>query len=584
MKTRTLLRKIHDTLFKKETARNVDSLYMEGEISVGGLEGTFKEWYSYPHYIRTHTDLGVIKQTTGFNGKSEWTLDTNGQIQLGDSHQIRTAFTTSILGNFSYLLPKKDILVKIKEENENSYILDIKHRRGAKQNLFIDKKTFLPVRHVMHLSNLTFVTTLSSYRNKSGILIPMKRIQETVEQNETVHQKITKVEINTPIDTTLFSPPVTEVTDFSFINHKSTIVPFELFDNHLYLRGRINGRGPYRFLLDTGAGMNVIDKEFAVRIGLKPKGKLKAQGVGGSTDLSIVEIGSLHLKGLKIGKQTGVAIEIKETMEKLSGRRCGVILGYDFLSRFTTKIDYHKKRITFYDPQKFTYRKNWEVLKATYSKIPTIQATVDGKHRGLFRIDTGSGSFVDFHEPYARTKKLTRGRRKIIESEGVGAGGVTKILLTRIKSFTIGSHSIKRPIVGIATNAKGVFGTREVSGNIGNRLLKKFSVIFDYRSSTFGIRKTPAFKKREKNDRSGLLLSKEKRRCFVRAVLPQTPASKTGFKKGDEILSFDRKPVREIPLQRIKRILSGKSGRKVKITIRREEEKKVLSLVLRNYL
>ncbi|TES94256.1 MAG: PDZ domain-containing protein [Candidatus Cloacimonadota bacterium] len=584
MNKKELLKGVRNALAEKGFFKRFTSIYIESQIHIGGLKGALKEWHSLPNQSRTDTDLGVIKQTSGFNGRIEWTVDTNGQLQRGDRNAIKMALTSAVVDNYRYLTPDKDIIVGIAGEDEKYYILDVRHRRGSKQEIYINKKSFLPVTHKFHHYNLTIVTSYKEFRKKEGLKFPRKQIQEIVEQKQLTEINVKKVEINRPEAQTIFSPPDVKVKDYRFDKWNRTSLPFELYENHIYLKGSLNGKSSFDFLLDTGAGMNVIDKKFARKIGLKPKGKLKAQGVGGSTDFAIVEFASLKLKGLRMEKQTAIVIDIQKKIEKFTGRGCDVILGYDFLSRFATKIDYQKKRITFYRPGHFKYRKDWQFIDATYTTVPTIKATVEGKYRGYFRIDTGSGSFVDFHEPFVKEKKLTRGRKRIIEAEGIGAGGSTKILLTRIKEFKIGSTAIKNPLVGMAQNAKGAFGSKEVSGNIGNRLLKKFIVVFDYKGSKFGFKKTRLFNRKAKLDRSGLLLIKDKNKIKIRTVLPFTPGDKAGFRKGDELLEVDGDDAKKIGIHNIKMTLRGRKGKIITIKIKRWGKGKIIKLKLETYI
>ena len=52
---------------------------------------------------------------------------------------------------------------------------------------------------------------------------------------------------------------------------KSYQVPYRLTDtNHFLVRVRINGKGPFNFLVDTGAPALYVATETARKIGLKP--------------------------------------------------------------------------------------------------------------------------------------------------------------------------------------------------------------------------------------------------------------------------------------------------------------------------
>ncbi|MFO0893268.1 MAG: retropepsin-like aspartic protease, partial [Isosphaeraceae bacterium] len=52
---------------------------------------------------------------------------------------------------------------------------------------------------------------------------------------------------------------------------RSFRIPYQLTNtNHFLVRVRINGKGPFNFLVDSGAPALYVTKETAAKIGLKP--------------------------------------------------------------------------------------------------------------------------------------------------------------------------------------------------------------------------------------------------------------------------------------------------------------------------
>ncbi|MFC1800035.1 hypothetical protein ACFL2Z_03885, partial [Candidatus Eisenbacteria bacterium] len=61
------------------------------------------------------------------------------------------------------------------------------------------------------------------------------------------------------------------------------------------------------------------------------------------------------------------------------------ILGYDFLSRFVTKVDYANELVSFYDPDSFTYTGNGQELDVHIKdSVFETSATLDGEHSGTW--------------------------------------------------------------------------------------------------------------------------------------------------------------------------------------------------------
>ena len=90
----------------------------------------------------------------------------------------------------------------------------------------------------------------------------------------------------------------------SSVSGRPAAVPFELFrDNRIILNGRINGMDT-PMILDSGAGVTTIDRDFARQIGLKKGMSISAQGVGGVQQAELVqdvtvEVGNLKLSGVE---------------------------------------------------------------------------------------------------------------------------------------------------------------------------------------------------------------------------------------------------------------------------------------------
>ena len=84
-------------------------------------------------------------------------------------------------------------------------------------------------------------------------------------------------------------------------------VPFELFrENRIMLNGRVAGNET-AMILDSGAGVTVIDRDYAKAIGLKKGMKITAQGVGGSQDAELVQDVTVEVGNLKF---TGVSVAV----------------------------------------------------------------------------------------------------------------------------------------------------------------------------------------------------------------------------------------------------------------------------------
>lgn len=121
-------------------------------------------------------------------------------------------------------------------------------------------------------------------------------------------------------------------------------------DSHLVgVPVHINGKGPYSFVLDTGAGNTVVTPEMATQLGLEAKSVHGiARGVGGDVQLELAAVDTLSVGESQISHTQVVVIDLSKVSPKGNLIENGII-GYDFLKKFETVLDYPNKQFSFID-------------------------------------------------------------------------------------------------------------------------------------------------------------------------------------------------------------------------------------------
>jgi hypothetical protein len=116
-------------------------------------------------------------------------------------------------------------------------------------------------------------------------------------------------------------------------------VPYKLTDtNHILIRLKINGKGPFNFIVDTGAPVMILRVPAAEKLGLKPN----ARGIATLKQLDIE--GGLTLKRVQCLVDTPFQIEGMNAIGA-SGVDLDGLLGYGILCRFRMQIDLTKDRM-----------------------------------------------------------------------------------------------------------------------------------------------------------------------------------------------------------------------------------------------
>ena len=138
------------------------------------------------------------------------------------------------------------------------------------------------------------------------------------------------------------------------LDDKAIVVPIELLPSrHFVVLVKLNDKGPYRLILDTGAPLTIINSKVAKEAGLTKK----AGGGGGILGLlgggvDQIQVGKMQVGDVVAEKSGAVVMDhptvqaISDAFEKESGPIAGII-GFPFFARFAMTVDYQKKEVTF---------------------------------------------------------------------------------------------------------------------------------------------------------------------------------------------------------------------------------------------
>jgi len=136
----------------------------------------------------------------------------------------------------------------------------------------------------------------------------------------------------------------------SLAGAQSHSAPLELLaSGHIAIQVRLNGQGPFRMILDTGAPVTFISTRVARELKIIPpaseqnKPAPTALGFGGQTVLKSLAVGDTEQKDMP-----ALILDhpIVEALGGVFGRLDGIV-GFSFFSRFDTTIDYLDARVSF---------------------------------------------------------------------------------------------------------------------------------------------------------------------------------------------------------------------------------------------
>lgn len=125
------------------------------------------------------------------------------------------------------------------------------------------------------------------------------------------------------------------------------VVPFEMLpSNHMVIRVKLNGKGPYRLIFDVGSPITLLSSKAAVESKAVAADAPKSMlfGMRGEGEVQTLEMGDLKAKSVPVIVMDHPAIK---ALGEALGRPLHGIIGYTFFAQYKTTIDYQKKTMTF---------------------------------------------------------------------------------------------------------------------------------------------------------------------------------------------------------------------------------------------
>lgn len=126
-------------------------------------------------------------------------------------------------------------------------------------------------------------------------------------------------------------------------------IPFRLAgptDAAIVLPVRLNGQGPYDFVLDTGATLTCVNRSLADSLRLPEREGMRGFGAGVATQgrVRLVGIDSLRVGGAAAFDLVGCVLDL-EGMQSI-GLKVDGLLGLNFLKPFRVALDFQREVLT----------------------------------------------------------------------------------------------------------------------------------------------------------------------------------------------------------------------------------------------
>jgi hypothetical protein len=230
------------------------------------------------------------------------------------------------------------------------------------------------------------------------------------------------------------------------------------------------------------------------------------------------------------------------------------LLGFEVFKRFVVQIDYVKRTCVFTLPSEFMPPLDAVTLPITfYAHHPGVTGTLDG-FSGQFWLDTGNRNALTLWAPFIEAHRLEARYSMSPETTiGWGIGGSARGRVARGGTLSLGEITVRAPVLTLAGD--NVIPIRDVAGNIGGDVLRRFVVAFDYSRKVVHLKSNSAPDEPFHYDRSGMWINRQGRDFLINAVLANGPAADADLRIDDVITTIDGRSAGSVELDALRRFL-----------------------------
>jgi len=277
---------------------------------------------------------------------------------------------------------------------------------------------------------------------------------------------------------------------------KSLDLPMTLSDGRLpTIDVMLNGKGPFRFVVDSGAGFVVVSEDLARRLKMRRiAGGGTSRGVSGTGRFAIV-YGIIDRLGLGDLAMENVPTYIRKVHDVAERVKVDGYIGLSVLTHFRLSVDYERKMIELRpaaEPGAPVEAGDIDVpYRMTNGGMLSVRVDIGAPVPLNFIVDTGASSTVVSTRAFDRYNLATK-QHKGVAVRVVGAGGVTEnvpvVVLDQLQiQGGVRRQEFVRAIVLDLDPVNETAGF-EQAGIVGSDLLRFYRIEFDFARSRLVLR------------------------------------------------------------------------------------------------
>lgn len=398
-------------------------------------------------------------------------------------------------------------------------------------------------------------------------------------------------------------------------------VPIVLINNLVLIPIKVNGV-ELNFLLDTGVEETILfSLEDNPDVNFYNTEKITLKGLGSEDAIEGLKTTNniLELNGLRSHHQLiYVILDQSFNLSSQIGIPVNGIIGYQFFKDNLIRVDYASKKITIYkneEEKRQNIEKKFSAVPITIEKFKPYlignvimdKSAVDVK----LLIDIGNSDSIWLFQNLSEQIKVPA--KNFEDFLGKGFSGDIEGKRARISEFSFDKYDFKSPIVAFpdSSSIKSVRMVQNRVGSVGGEILKRFSVIFDYKNEKLYLKKNSNFNEPFTYNKSGIEIKHNGLQWVQETVKLETvplsgaitfdssgknitndfkykfqlkpiyeianirkksPAADSGLQVGDIIISINKSPAYRYSLQKLNEMFKSDEDKWIYLEVERNNQ------------
>jgi len=257
-----------------------------------------------------------------------------------------------------------------------------------------------------------------------------------------------------------------------------TSVPMLDFGGRPVVEVMINGKGPYRFILDTGAHVSVVDTSIDEELALAGAMGVRAASPDGGQGPKVVTLDVLRVGDASVGGLISAVMPLHQLLTGENAPR-GVLSASSFPGYLVT-FDYPGKRISIKEGSLDSADALSSFEYQASDSLPTVPVEVAGRSTRV-HLDTGSGGGLTL--PARFLEELPLASEPKVVGKARTPSGEAPISRARVDGpIRMGGFTLDLEEVSFSDVAPGPVPP---TGQIGFEVLRDFVLTFDSKNRRF---------------------------------------------------------------------------------------------------